>query len=117
MKDYHKNTESPYLQYWDVNNLYSWAMSQRLPVNNFERIDNKLQDFIKNYFEESDEGYFLGFDVQYLEKLPELHNDLPFLPERMKTEKVKKLVANLHDKTECYSHKKLKPTIKSWISF
>ena len=29
-----------------------------------------------------------------LEKLQELHNDLPFLPERMKIEKVKKLVAN-----------------------
>ena len=25
---------------------------------------------------------------------------VPFLPERMKTEKVEKLVANLHDKTE-----------------
>ena len=21
-KDYHKNKESPYLQYWDINNLY-----------------------------------------------------------------------------------------------
>ena len=30
----------------------------------------------------------------------ELHNDLPFLPERMKIEKIKKLAANLHDKTE-----------------
>ena len=28
----------------------------------------------------------------------ELQNDLPFLPERMKIEKVKKLVTNLHDK-------------------
>ena len=28
------------------------------------------------------------------------HNDLPFLPERMKIEKVEKLVTNLHDKTE-----------------
>ena len=26
-------------------------------------------------------------DVQYLEKLRELHNDLPFLPERMKIDK------------------------------
>ena len=43
---------------------------------------------------------FFEFYVQYLEKLHELHNDLPLLPERMKTEKVKKLVANLHDKTE-----------------
>ena len=33
-------------------------------------------------------------------KLHELHNDLPFLPERMKIEKVKKLVNNLHDKTK-----------------
>ena len=30
-----------------------------------------------------------------------LHNDLPFLPERIKIEKVEKLVANSHDKTEC----------------
>ena len=29
-----------------------------------------------------------------------LHNDLPFLPSRKKNEKVKKLVVNLHDKTE-----------------
>ena len=31
--------------------------------------------FIKNYNEESNEGYFLEVDVQYLEKLYELHND------------------------------------------
>ena len=35
-----------------------------------------------------------------MEKLHELHNDLPFLPERIKMEKFEKLVANLHDKTE-----------------
>ena len=103
MKDYDKNKESSYIQYWDVNNLYGWAMLQKLPVNNFEWIKDTSQfneDFIKNYNEESDEGYFLEVDVQYLEKLHELHNDLPFLPERMKIEKVEKLVANLHDKTE-----------------
>ena len=91
MKDYDKNKESSYLQYWDVNNLYGWAMSQKLPVNNFEWIKDTSQfneDFIKNYNEESDEGYFLEVDVQYLEKLHELHNDLPFLPERIKIEKV-----------------------------
>ena len=40
-------------------------------------------------------------DVQYLEKLHELHNHLPFVSEIMKIEKAEKLVANLHDKTEC----------------
>ena len=62
MKDYDKNKESSYIQYWDVNNLYGWAMSQKLPVNNFEWIKDPSQfkeDFIKNYNEESDKGYFL----------------------------------------------------------
>ena len=44
------------------------------------------------------------FDVQYLEKLHELHNDLPFLPDRVKIEKDEKLVVNLHDKTEYLIH-------------
>ena len=35
MKDHDKNKESSYLQYWDVNNLYCWSMSQKLPINNF----------------------------------------------------------------------------------
>ena len=107
MTDYDKNKESSYIQYWGVNNLYGWAMSQKLPVDNIEWIKDTSQfneDFIKNYNEESDEGYFLEVDVQYLEKLHELHNDLPFLPERMKIEKVEKLVANLHDKTEYVIH-------------
>ena len=30
-------------------------------------------------------------NVTYLEKLHELHNNLPFLPERMKIEKLKSL--------------------------
>ena len=82
-------------------------MSQKLLVNNFERITDTSQfneDFIKNYNEESDEGYLLEVDVQYLEKLHELHNDLPFLSKRMKIVKVEKLVANLHDKTEYIIH-------------
>ena len=59
---------------------------------------------MKEYNEESDEGYFLEDDVQYLENLHELHNYLPFLQERIKIEKVKKLVGNLHDKTEYIIH-------------
>ena len=107
MKDYDKNKRFSYNQYWDVNNLYGWTMSQKLLVNNFERITDTSQfneDFIKNYNEESDEGYLLEVDVQYLEKLHELHDDLPFLSKRMKIVKVEKLVANLHDKTEYIIH-------------
>ena len=36
MKNYDENKESSYIQYLDVNNLYGWAMSQKLPVNGFK---------------------------------------------------------------------------------
>ena len=62
------------------------------------------KDFIKEYNKESDKGYLLEVDVQYTEKLHELHNNLQFLPKRMKIEKVEKLVANLHNKTEDVIH-------------
>ena len=35
-------------------------------------------------------------DGHYLEKLHELHNDLPFLAERMKIHKIRKFVSNWH---------------------
>ena len=107
MKEYNKNKKLSYIQYWDVNNLYDWAILQKLPVKIFDWIKDTSQineDFIKNYNEESDKRYLLEVDVQYLEKLYELHKDLPFLPERMKIEKVEKLVTNLHDKTEYVIH-------------
>ena len=97
MKDYNKNKGTSYPQYWDANNLHGCAMLQKLPVNNFEQIEDTSkfnENFIKNYDEECDEGYFLGVNIQFPEKLHELHNDLPFLPERMKIENIEKLVAN-----------------------
>ena len=121
MKDYDKNIELSYLQYWDINNLYGWAISQKLPVNNFEWIKYTSQlneDFIKNYNDESDKGYLLQVDVQYIEKLYELHNDLRFLPETVKIEKMEKLVANLYDKTKYVIRiRNLKQNIKSSIRF
>ena len=68
-------------KYWDVNNLYGQAISQKLPVNNFQWIKNIFnlnKKFIKSYNEKGDERYFLEVDVQYIEKLHELHNGLPF---------------------------------------
>ena len=82
-------------------------MSPKLPVNKFEWMEDISQfneDLIKSYNEEIDEGYFLEVDVQYPEKSHELHNDLPFLPERKKIKKVEKLVTNLYDKNEYVIH-------------
>ena len=55
MKDYDKNKESSFLQYCDVKSLYGWAISQKLPVNNCDWIEDTSQlneDFIKVYNEE-----------------------------------------------------------------
>ena len=83
------------IKYWGVNNLYEQAMSLELPVDDFKWVK---QDFLENYNEDSDEEYFLEFDVQYPENLLNFHNDLSFLTERMKIENVENLAANLHNK-------------------
>ena len=70
MKDYEK--KSSYLKYWDVSNLHG------------------NEKFIKSYNGESDEGYSLEVDVQYPDKLNNLHNNLPFFLEKIKIEKVEK---------------------------
>ena len=82
-------------------------MSQKLPVNKFEWIEDTSLfnvEFIKSHNEESDEGYFLDVGIQYPEKIRELHNDLPFLPERMKIGKIERFVSNLYDKAEYFVH-------------
>ena len=60
MKDYDKTKDSSYLKSWDVNNLYRWAMPQKLPINGFKWVEKTSQfnnGFIKNYNEDSDIGY------------------------------------------------------------
>ena len=62
------------------------------------------ESFINSHNEESEKGYFFEVDIQYPKHLHKTQNVLPFLSERMKIEKVEKLVANLHDKTEYVIH-------------
>ena len=57
-----------------------------------------MKDVTKDIF------WKLMSNFQYLEKLDEPHNDLPFLPVRMKTERVLKLLANLYDRTLNFIH-------------
>ena len=73
-------------------------MSQMLPINDLKWVEDisKFNEiFITSCNEESDEGYFFEFDIEYPENLHNLHNNLPFFHERMKTEK---RVPILHDK-------------------
>ena len=88
-------------------------MSQKLLVNGFkwikkEELSKFNEDFIKNYDENGNIGYFLEVDIDYPKELFNLHKDLPFLPESKKVNKVEKLI--------CYSHKIFKINLTSWIS-
>ena len=101
MKNYDGNEKSSYIQYLDANNLYGWAMSQKLPVNAFKWLEDTSEineEFIKNYDENNDKGYILQVDVKYPRKLHDIHSDLPFLPKRMNIDKCKKLVCSLLNK-------------------
>ena len=109
MKNYNKDEES-FLQHLDANNLYGWAMSQKLPVSGFKWKKNMLkfnEEFIKNYDEDSDEGYILEVDVKHSKNVHGLHVDLPFLPKRMKIGECKKLACNFYDKKNYVVHKRL----------
>ena len=101
MKNYDRNK--------DANNLYGWAMSQKLPVGNFEWIEkddiSKFDEtFIKEYDENSDKGYIFEVDVQYSKNLHMLYSDLPFLPERIKINKCTKLICSTQNKENYVVH-------------
>ena len=69
MQDHDKNKESLYLKYWDVNNLYGWAISQRLPVDSFKCVENISQfnkDLLQNCNEDSDAGHFFEISKNYM---------------------------------------------------
>ena len=71
MNGHDKDIESSYLEYLDVNNLYGWAMSQKLPVDGFKWVEEGNlfkfnESFIRNYNENSDKGYILKVNVEYL---------------------------------------------------
>ena len=59
---YDKKIDLSYIEYLDANNLYGWAMFQKLPVNGFEWVKNLSKfnkNFIKEYDKYSDTGCFL----------------------------------------------------------
>ena len=90
-------------------------MSQKLPVNGFEWIEDLSQfkkNFIKIYDEDSDIEYFLEVDVENPKKLFNLHKDLTFLPER---EKIAYL-QHTRQRKLCCSNKSFKTSIKLWIN-
>ncbi|XP_065639641.1 uncharacterized protein LOC136072363 [Hydra vulgaris] len=98
MKNYDESKESTYIQYLDANSLYGWAMNKPLPTHGFKWMN---EEELKNWKSIS---CILEVDLEYPEHLHDLHNDYPLAPERLKIDKVEKLVTNLNHKKNYIIH-------------
>ena len=75
MNNYDENKESSFLSYLDANDLYGCPMIKKLPAGSFKWVKNVSrldEEFIKNYDENSDIGYFFKVDLEYPKELHEL---------------------------------------------
>ena len=95
---YNPEKDSVYIPYLDANNLYGWAMSKPLPVRNFKWMNEKELEEWKNF------PCILKVDLEYPEKLHDLHNKYPLAAEKLKVGNVEKLVPNLNDKKNYVIH-------------
>ena len=62
------------------------------------------ETFITSYGKDSHIGYILEVNFEHSKRLHNLHNDLPFLPERMQIKKCHKLVCNRYNKNKYAAH-------------
>ena len=107
MKDYDPDQPTKFISYLDANNLYGWAMCKPLPTKGFRWMKREeLKDW-KN------QACILEVDLEYPEKLHDLHNDYPLAPERVTVNKVEKLIPNLNDKKKYVIHHE---TLKLYLS-
>ena len=88
------------LFYGDANNLYGWAMSQKLPLRNFKWQNDITWEQIKD---DTEYGYHVEADIEYPQHLHELHSDFPVLPERMHSDRYTKCQSmyNINIKEAC----------------
>ncbi|XP_066596570.1 uncharacterized protein [Prorops nasuta] len=106
LSNYNSSESSRYLMYFDVNNLYGWAMSQALPFGQFEWVENCENFNVNDYADDSDTGYIIEVNLSYPEKIHDLQRDLPMCPENKKPpkSKISKLLATLNNKYRYVMH-------------
>ena len=92
--------------YFDVNNLYGWAMCQPLPYAEFRWIDNASNFDVSSIALDSPVGYILEVDIEYPQHLHDAHTDLPFCPtlDKPSGKKQNKLLATVYDKQRYVIH-------------
>ena len=107
MNDFDESKPSTFIQYLDANNLYGWAMSQKLPIKGFKWIDVDKSKVLK-LLEKKDTniGFIFEVDLDYPSSLWDLHNDYPLAPEKIKIDKIDKLICSFLPKKHYVLHYK-----------
>ena len=106
MKNFDKTKPSTFIQYLDANNLYGWAMSQKLPTHGFKWIDvNKSKVLKLLEKKDTNQGFIFEVDLDYPESLWDSHNDYPLAPDKVKGND-KLICSFLPKKTLCSSLQK-----------
>lgn len=98
---YDSSQPSVYLTYFDVNNLYGWAMSQTLPYANFQWISDIDTFDVFSIHADSGIGYIFEVDLCYPQNLHDTHSDFPFCPTHAKApaqSAQQKLMTTLYEK-------------------
>ena len=83
MKDYDPKKPSKFIMYFDMNNLYVWAMSNYLPYGGFKWLQNGDSFDVNSISEKSPIGYIFEVDLEYPDELHVLHSDYPLAPEKL----------------------------------
>ncbi|XP_024879110.1 uncharacterized protein LOC112459306 [Temnothorax curvispinosus] len=106
MQSYDSSKPSSYLMYFDVNNLYGWAMCEPLPYAEFRWVEDVSNFDFSAIASDSPTGYILEVDLEYPQNIHDAHADLPFCPTRDKLpgKRQDKLLATLYDKKRYVIH-------------
>ncbi|XP_050456464.1 uncharacterized protein LOC126854114 [Cataglyphis hispanica] len=106
LQSYNPSEPSSYLMYFDVNNLYGWAMCQSLPYEDFQWVEDVSSIDLMSVMPNSPTGYIIEVDLAYPSNLHDSHADLPFCPTRDKPpgKRQDKLLATLYDKHRYVTH-------------
>ena len=87
IENYNAQEESKYIAYFDINNLYGWSQCQSMPYSDFKWVEAAsyvLPSYAELCSNTLNKGHILEVGLEYPKELHDVHNELPYCPEKVK---------------------------------